>query len=79
MSKNKYPVSVSDQLSLWIECIDEAIKYSHKENRDGNHTLAMAQSFFQYRIGVLNDRILDHDMLEATDKELGLLSEDSDL
>lgn len=72
MSKNKYPVSVDEQQSLWHECVEDACKIS----KDINLQLPIVKAFFDYRIQILSDRILDHDMLEASDEELGLLSED---
>lgn len=69
--KIEYPVSCEQQEKLWDECW----KQSQERGYEYTYTLAMTQSLFAYRIGVLADRILDRDLREMNDEELNELLE----
>lgn len=69
--QNQYPISREDQIRLWHECAEDACKIS----QDIHWMFLITQVFFSYRVGVLSDRILDHDMMEVDDDELAELLE----
>jgi len=73
MPDNKYPISNDKQLEIWDEAWDDA----KARGNEYAYTLAMTQSLFSYRIGILSDRILDHDMLDL-DEDIPLLDKDEE-
>ncbi len=71
MSENIYPINRNEQNELWQECWDDA----REEGLEYAYTLAKTQALFAYRVVILSDRILDHDLMEVDDEELRELLE----
>ena len=74
VEENIYPISREAQVQLWHECATDATRIS----QDLPRMDVIASNFFKYRVGILSDRVLDHDLFNATDDDLGLQVEDID-
>lgn len=71
----EYPISQKDQEQLWQECWTDA----QESGAEYVYIIAKTQALFSYRVGVLSDQVLDHDMMEVNDDELAeLLKKDED-
>ncbi len=67
-----YPISRQKQIELYRRCIADADQIVQEYDRK----LQVASQFFSYRIGVLSNRVLDHNIREMNDEELNELLED---